>query len=408
MSGLSRNLIILGAGATAAVAAEGHTFPTANDFFDACNTDWTSGKSLYPHLSSAYNMVRALKADNKVTLTDVWLFLDTLNKYHSAIRGDEYNYRLLRMRYEQHRKDITDFPHYLTPGFLNKHYQLLTREMCPLFSTASKSMYYMYPPHDPVNYFLILAGWELKLLLFRTYSAAKPTNGLYAKLLAGLRDKRLHFTVLNFNYDVYFEKACHTENQEIKIWDNLGQVPKGSIALCKPHGGWNVQHVTLPQKDGDSAQPLAEAHETIRDSDFDRTGEREERPAMIPYFSGPDEIKEEHERLAPKVGRYFMDQQNVMKKMLREAKNIVSIGYSFSRGDLHVRTAIEELANQNRHQSRRVFCVLKGEDKDPEYAETKKSIFGLWERSGCGPEFYDEEFKTESIGRIGQFLADCR
>jgi len=67
MSGLSENLIILGAGATAAVAG----LPTAPDFFSKNNKEWSTHRGDYPHLSAAYDHLHELETKQQLTLTDV-------------------------------------------------------------------------------------------------------------------------------------------------------------------------------------------------------------------------------------------------------------------------------------------------------------------------------------------------
>jgi len=201
----------------------------------------------------------------------------------------------------------------------------------------------------------------------RTYSPAKEAEGYYGTLIEKLRNESLGVSIVSFNYDVYFEKACWRKDQLLElVYDEQG-LPHNAIALCKPHGGWNILHVDQ------LVFPFPTLSDSVGEKQFDRFEEGEIRPAMILYFSDPDEIKEEHKEMWPEVGAYFMNQWGVMKRMLAEAKRIVSIGYSFSDSDQHVREAIEELGD-SRHE-KRLLCILK---RDPDWNETTSRIRRRW------------------------------
>src|SRR5260370_31945835 len=86
---MAERLIVLGAGATAALSER---FPVGKNFF-CSNPIWKSKIRDYPHLALALRKVNSLEVGlrDSPELTRVWLFLDTLLKYHSAIRlQDEY------------------------------------------------------------------------------------------------------------------------------------------------------------------------------------------------------------------------------------------------------------------------------------------------------------------------------
>jgi len=353
------NLILLGAGATAAIS--GSSLPTAGNFFTS-NAEWSDHKSDFPHLALAYKKVEHLKnksRDNKsVNLTDIWLFIDTFTKYHSVITyNSSYNFRLLRLRYKEYGNSLPD---YLSLRYFDSNYNELYADMRPLPSRLEKYIYHTFPRQDSVNYFLILGGWELKYLNYRTYSPDKETNDLYVKLL-----EQKNISVINFNWDVYFERACQAKECSIQLALNDNEQHDNNIIyLCKPHGGWNIQHVD------NLVLPFRALSDSIEDCFFDRFEDGEVRPAMIPYFLGPDEISEEHGFAFPNVGGYFKVQQEVMKKMFKAAKNIVSIGYSFPEDDRHVLNLIKSIHNR---KEKRLLCILKGND------EEKNRIKKIWE-----------------------------
>ena len=130
---------------------------------------------------------------------------------------------------------------------------------------------------------------------------------------------------------------------------------------------------------------------------FDKLEEGEIRPAMIPYFSDPDEISKPHAAILPHVGEYFFNQQQIMKGMFNEAKKIVSMGYSFSEGDKHVRGMIEKNV-ENRHE-KKLFCILKGDDNEDKI----KKLFNF---KGKSPnfEYCREGITEESIKKIVDFF----
>ena len=390
---MHENLILLGAGATSAISDD--CLPTAGNFFTS-NAEWSDHKNDFPHLALAYKKVEHLKnesSDNRpVNLTDVWLFIDTLYKYHVAMatidrNNKNYNSGLLRLRYKEYGEAL---PYYLSPGYLNNHYNELCFDMHPLFSTLDKQIYSTFTSSDPVNYFLILAGWELKYLNYKTYGIDKKTNGLYKKLIGELKSKNA--SVISFNWDIYFEKACKAEGRSIQLVLNGNDKHDNNIIyLCKPHGGWNIQHVD------NLVLPYPTLSDSIEDRLFDRVEAGEVRPAMIPYFSGPDEISALHGFVFPHVGEFFKAQQEVMKKMFNAAKNMVSIGYSFSEDDRHVLDLITPLAGRNK---KRLLCILKDKDE-----KNKERIGKTWNYDSVDNFQYDGSgFRGESIKSIVSFL----
>ncbi|PTL37013.1 hypothetical protein CLG94_01745 [Candidatus Methylomirabilis limnetica] len=386
-------LIILGSGATAAIS-EG-TLPVGKDFFSSRNSTWSSNSADYPHLAAACQEVAALKSYfgdlNPVSLTDVWLFLDTVLKYHSATRQNkDYDYDLLRIRYDKMGKDV---PIYLQLGHLNAAYSRLSAGMHPLFSPLRKRIYDTLPQDDAVVYFLVVAGWELKHLLYRTYDPREAPSGieLYRRLLAELQDLKGH-AVISFNYDIFFEMSC-SKPLHLLAEDQTAE-GEGAIDFCKPHGGWNIRHVD------NCIMPFCSLTRFVEDTSFDKLPDREERPAMIPYFSYPDEIEIQHRDQYPQVGQFFRDQHHKMKKLFQNAKNVVSIGYSFSKDDRHVRSIVEKDLPSSFGRGKRMFCALRG-------SSYRKDIMDLWkfdEEDGKTFSYYGSGFENTCIDKIKTFL----
>lgn len=378
---LTKSLILLGAGATKAVS--NGRLPTSDDFFSS-NSIWRDNRSNYPHLSLACQKLAELKTAfsplDPVTLTDVWLLIDTLFKYHKTVfSNSEYDNRLLR-----NRLTLPGIPEYLKIEFLNNNFLSLAEGMRPLFSTMPKEIYDVLPKKDPVGYFLLIAGWELKHLLFVTYSPSEVTNTLYNDLLSKLSHIR-DLGVISFNYDIYFEKQSKGIRELELAWEgkNLGI---NKTTFCKPHGGWNIPHCD------DTINPVKSLTQSIDASEFDRTLKKEVRPAMIPYFASPDEISIEHKVVYNGVGKYFSGQRKTMNQMFKDAERIVSIGYSFSKSDLHVRKLIEELPNRS---EKRILLISR--ENPPEEVKTK--LFKTRHFSS-----YDGGFNQIAIDSIYEFL----
>jgi hypothetical protein len=390
----------LGAGATAAISPVGTTFPTAENFFSS-NNEWNEHLKYYPHLSLICNKIG--RFENQINLKNTWLFIDTLLKYHLATRkNDSYNSDLLRLRYIRYKNSVRAFPNYLAFECLNKSYIHLCEGMQPLYSISEKQIYDISDRSDPVSYFLVLAGWELKYLAYKTYSPHKKTNDLYLNLLQKLQDKNI--SVISFNYDIYFEKACKIADWSLQLVDvdemKSDKDDKDVTYICKPHGGWNIRHIN------DSVEPCVNLWESVEDSSFDRKQDLEERPAMIPYFSNPDEIGELHGVVFANVGEYFKKQREVMIKMFENADKIVSIGYSFSEDDKHVRKAIEK-CGQNRKE-KKLFCVLKesDDDKAAELRCSIKKLFDFTNEYANNFKYCGNGFNDESIKEIAKFFKE--
>lgn len=387
------NLIILGAGATAAIS-EGK-LPTAKNFFTS-NAEWSNHISDFPHLKLACDKVEHLKYEdsnnNPITLTDIWFFIDTLNKYHMAVASNapdnkQYNSKLLRLRYNGCGQRL---PYYLSPGYLNAHYKELCADLRPLFSTLEKQIYTTFASGDPVNYFLILAGWELKYLLYKTYHP--ESNKVVHLYLYEKLANNIPVSVINLNYDIYFEKACMTNSQKLQLANKDEKTDEDTIYLCKPHGGWNIKHIDC------YIEPCCALHDYVHDDSFDKKETCEIRPAMIPYFESPDEIKAEHVSVYPGVGKYFLDQQEIMKIMFEAAKNIVSIGYCFSNDDKHVAEILKKCKDNNK----RLFCILK-EVATEEFDRIEKQWKHLL-KSKEGFQYSNNGFNKKSNSVIKKFL----
>jgi len=396
---MDQHLIVLGAGATAAISRG--TLPIAEDFFSPRNSTWSSNTRDYPHLAAACRRVASLKSSfldlTPVSLTDVWLFLDTLCKYHSATRCNSpntpYDYCLLRIRYEYDKKR-SQIPDYLKPEYLNTNYPGLRSDMRPYFSALRKRIYDTTPQNDPVAYFLILAGWELKHLLYRTYDPQTRYAELYTRLLATLKHLE-GIAVISFNYDIFFETTCQEQGVTLELLGhNHAARGKDAIPFCKPHGGWNIRHVD------DRIEPFRNLAQFVEDAQFDGLPHHEERPAMIPYFSHPDEMSPQHEVGYPGVGVFFRNQQQHMQSLFHNARNVVSIGYSFSKHDIHVRQCVEKVSPTEPGRGKRVFCVLKGNSH-------KSNIMGLWKfdkEDGASFKYREGGLDDQSIDEIRHFL----
>jgi hypothetical protein len=312
-------------------------------------------------------------------------------KYHSATRqNSDYDYDLLRIRYDKMGKDV---PGYLRLSYLNDTYSGLTDGMHPLFSPLRKRIYDTFSQHDAVAYFLVIAGWELKHLLYKTYDPRKALSclGLYQRLLEELPDLK-GYSVISLNYDIFFEKSC-SKPLHLLAADQTAK-DEGVIAFCKPHGGWNIRHID------NCITPFCNLTEFVEEASFDRLTDREERPAMIPYFSYPDEINIQHRDRYPRAGQFFLDQHQKMKKLFQNAKNVVSIGYSFSKDDRHIRSIVENDLPSSSGRGKRMFCALRG-------SSYRKEIMDLWkldEEDGKTFCYYENGFENKCIDEIKTFL----
>lgn len=389
---MHEQLIILGAGATAAISDD--SLPVGRNFFSS-NSTWSSNISDYPHLAAAKRIVESLKGTlgdtTPVSLTDAWLFLDTVFKYHCATRRNStYDYRLVRIRYAKMSKN--DMPCYLKADYLNNHYQTLCSDMRPFLSTLSKRIYDTCDQTDPVAYFLLIAGWELKHLLYRTYHPEISHGNLYARLLkrkGALGD----VAVISFNYDIFFEMSCREQGVLLELLlDSDSVQDHAAIPFCKPHGGWNIRHLNH------RIEPYRSLADFVEDQYFDRLPADEERPAMIPYFSHPDEISVLHESLYPDVGKFFLKQEERMRTLLKNARAIASIGYSFS--DIHVKEIVQGISSGTIGRGKRLLCVSKGEKE-------KADIMRLWkfkEEDGTTFKYRPCGFDEAAIGEIVNFF----
>jgi len=78
------------------------------------------------------------------------------------VHCDSYAYDLLLKRQQR-------LPAGLTIEALSQKWMHMRRKMYPRAATMdNKKIYKTFPRRDGVNYFLILAGWELKHLIYRT------------------------------------------------------------------------------------------------------------------------------------------------------------------------------------------------------------------------------------------------
>lgn len=395
-------LIILGAGATAAIS-DG-ALPVGCNFFSS-NPTWSSSISDYPHLAAAQRKIEPLKTNfgdkTPVSLTDAWLFLDTVFKYHCATRHNSaYNYELLRIRYDRTSKDM---PAYLQADYLNGQYEALSADMRPCFSTLSKRIYDTYDQRDQVAYFLIVAGWELKHLLYKTYHPdlyeTLQQRNLYGQLLERLKNPEVagglaDVAVISFNYDIFFENSCcGKQGVSLELLrDSDGVKNQAAIPFCKPHGGWNIRHLNQRIEEHCSLADF------VKDQDFDRLPADEERPAMIPYFSHPDEISKPHQSRYPDVGKFFQKQEKRMQTLLNNARTIASIGYSFS--DIHVKNIVQDISLGTTGRGKRLLCVLKG-DSD------RENIRRLWEfkeENGTTFRYCPCGFNKSSIDEVVNFF----
>jgi hypothetical protein len=91
-----------------------------------------------------------------------------------------------------------------------------------------------------------------------------------------------------------------------------------------------------------------------------------------------------------------------MQTLFQEAEIVVSIGYSFSRYDTHVRHVVQSALPSRRGRDKRLFCVLKG-------SSNRREIMDLWrfdKEDDKRFKYYGEGFDNACIDEIKSFLKD--
>lgn len=320
-------LLILGAGATAAIS--NGKLPVAADLFK--NSFWEENKQKYPYLE------QIVSSRKNSSLTDAWVLIDTQFKMKHQ---SSYNQAMLDKRIK-------------SEWYKNKEYKDVDfnfNKVTEISNCALSEGFYTI-----IQDGLLLAGLELKHLLYKDYSQKVENLKLYCDLIRFFRNNNISPSVINMNYDCYFENACFCRDTPLQLFRHCNLCGQYHLNYCKPHGGFNVWHIN------DAILPTV--HNPISDYFFNKDIRNEIRPAMVPYFANPDELEEEHAGQWPNVGFYYRTQQERFKQLFEKSDKIISIGYSFSEDDRHVRKLVGEINNTCQ---KKYLVILKGDNKAKE------------------------------------------
>jgi hypothetical protein len=204
------------------------------------------------------------------------------------------------------------------------------------FKYYSAFLYYSHKAYTPYQYLFMFAGWELRKLTAKTYS--KLLNEEEKELYHKLRDKIIALSnqsvpsYISFNYDTLLEQALGNYYY-LALDDKI----EGNYPILKPHGSVNWLHT---------------AYESI-------TSEKE--PIPIDRIGFDNGILYQHSIVGLVANKIEFDSQkqfklhsgevanlyadriiSEFKLLLREAEQLIIIGYSFPFTDTHVRNIFIE------------------------------------------------------------------
>lgn len=222
----------------------------------------------------------------------------------------------------------------LKPNEIEEIYSTLKRLAEEELRGNLESKYYsVYQYQDPTNrtpyqYLFMFAGWELKKIIYKTYTQIlkEEQKKLYEKLIEFCVRESDCVEIISFNYDTLIEQALERYHYEV-----IDNPKKDGIKIIKPHGSVNWLQIDKPSNQSQNIiscdKPLDLIHMGYKETGFFQ-------PALV----GLIDRKPEYE-----IDRGIYKSLGIaIEHSLMDADRVVVVGYSFPSGDRHIKGILKE------------------------------------------------------------------
>lgn len=219
---------------------------------------------------------------------------------------------------------------------------------------------------SPAQYSFLFAGWELRQAICRVYGQAIPGGETkYRKLLAEYAD-RWPVSVIDFNYDLYYEEALGNEQ-----WFYYREPSSGdAIEILKPHGSLNWVHRKVWRPDEeivvnrDGVYPVPS---------WGYGPEGFSQASIISMTRAKREFTrgEESEVIRCRYGKILRRCEDVLK----QAQHICIVGYSFPLGDRYFQDVLRDVRTSRITPLRSLKYI--GKDRTVPWTTKLREVFGI-------------------------------
>ena len=300
-----KTLVIIGAGCSAGLAG----LPADTTFLRECQSDIEQAKFLHDAIRKLYGVMMTTFGTSWTgeRLETCWNEID-----------ENYNNSKLVMKSSDIDMWFADFV------------RLAKLESSHEFKYYSEYLYRDQISRTPNEYFFMFAGWELRKIVVKKFSAilSETSRAKYEKLIRkirGLAEGEL-IDLISFNYDTLLE-------QVLENWCYVGFPSVGSIrnnkdknCVIKPHGSVNWLHT--------SSEKIEPVHDPIP---LDKIGYKNGK--LIQHsIIGLVGNKFRHRDDDNVVYITYMKIMDSLEYAVSQAEQIIIIGYSFPLTDGHIKS----------------------------------------------------------------------
>jgi len=222
---------------------------------------------------------------------------------------------------------------------------------------------------SPAQYLFLFAGWELRQAICRVYGQAiAGGEAKYRELLTEYADRR-PVSVIDFNYDLYFEEALN--NQQWFYYPEPS--PGDAMEILKPHGSLNWVHRNVWRQDEEIV--------VNRDGVFPVASwgwglEGFSQASIIPMARAKREFtpNEESRAIRCRYGKILHRCEDVLK----QAQHICVVGYSFPPGDQHFKDILYDVRTGRVTPLRNLKYISKdSKDSTGSWTAKLRKVFGV-------------------------------
>lgn len=332
-------VFILGAGATAGAKR----LPVDTNFLERSSNTVNSYDFLPMALERLYGSCWFGQR-----LEDAWSKIDDQYKSPPQI-SNELTGRILDL-FEKKARDESDLPAE-APRYYKEYWQERIREP---------------QKRSPAQYLFLFAGWELRQAICQVYGEVIPGG---EEKYRNLRNEYVDLgpvSVIDFNYDLYYEEALGNEQ-----WFYYPEPSSGdAIEILKPHGSLNWVHRKVRRLDEEIVVNRDGVY-PVFSWGYEPGGFSQ--ASIIPMTRKKREFTpdEESEVIRCRYGKILRRCEDVLKL----AQHICIVGYSFPEGDLHFRDVLRDVRT-NRITPLRSLKYIGLDGTASQWVSRLQEIFG--------------------------------
>lgn len=237
--------------------------------------------------------------------------------------------------------------------------------------------YYWDEKHrwSPEQLLFILAGWQLRTLIFDTFKNCKNDSELHLNLFKVINND---FSIISFNYDLIAEDALKNSGKDF-YYPIVQNDHPDTITVLKPHGSVNWRH----KINHNTGLDVISYDGNLSNENMGIENKILIQPSIIGLVRNKREFTFVEKSIA--VNYIYKNTLALVKKAIKVAKKIIIIGYSFPPGDGHIIKIFKEAKNETdgeKEDIKKIYYCIKNEEISVEnYKDNIKELFNVEDKN---------------------------